>query len=57
MKPIMVEFLHETMRNNLSFAWQAKLVATNSGGGKIALSGFSAASNSQVLFDVVDDVD
>ena len=46
----------ETMRNNLNFAWQGdNLVVTNTGGGKIALSGFSAASNSQVLFDVVDD--
>ena len=31
------------------------LVVTNSGGGKIALSGFLGSSNSQVLFDVVDD--
>ena len=46
----------ETMRNNLNAEWNGdKLVVTNSGGGKIALSGFSAQSNSQVLFDVVDD--
>ena len=46
----------ETMRNNISAEWNGdNLVITNSGGGKIALSGFSAASNSQVLFDVVDD--
>ena len=46
----------ETMRNNISAEWNGdNLVITNSGGGKIALSGFSAVSNSQVLFDVVDD--
>ncbi len=46
----------ETMRNNLSAEWNNDtLVLANSGGGKISLSGFSAASNSQVLFDVVDD--
>ena len=46
----------ETMRNNISAEWNGdNLVITNTGGGKVALSGFSAASNSQVLFDVVDD--
>ena len=46
----------ETMRNNLTAEWNGdNLVVTNTGGGKIALHGFSAASNSQVLFDVVDD--
>ena len=46
----------ETMRNNISAEWNGdNLLITNSGGGKISLSGFSAASNSQVLFDVVDD--
>ena len=46
----------ETMRNNISAEWNGdNLVVTNSGGGKVGLSGFSAASNSQVLFNVVDD--
>ena len=46
----------ETMRNNISAEWNGdNLVITNSGGGKVSLSGFSAGSNSQVLFDVVDD--
>ena len=46
----------ETMRNNISAEWSGdNLVVTNVAGGKISLSGFSAASNSQVLFDVVDD--
>ena len=46
----------ETMRNNLSAEWSGdNLVLTNEAGGKVSLSGFSAASNSQVLFNVVDD--
>ena len=46
----------ETMRNNISAEWSGdNLVLTNNAGGKVSLSGFSAASNSQVLFNVVDD--
>ena len=45
----------ETMRNNLSAEWNDNLVVTNTGGGKVSLSGYSASNNSQVLFDVVDD--
>ena len=44
------------MRNNISAEWKGDtLVVTNTGGGKVGLSNFAAASNSQVLFDVVDD--
>ncbi|MDA9690088.1 flagellin [Betaproteobacteria bacterium] len=46
----------ETMRNNLTAEWSGdNLVVTNTGGGKVSLSGYSASNNSQVLFDVVDD--
>ena len=46
----------ETMRNNISVEWSGdNLVLTNEAGGKVSLSGYSAASNSQVLFNVVDD--
>ena len=44
------------MRNNISAEWAGdKFVTTNSAGGKISLSGYSTVSNSQVVFDVVDD--
>ena len=44
------------MRNNLNFAWDGdKLVVSNTAGGKVALDGFSAVSNSQVLFNTVTD--
>ncbi|MDA9690089.1 flagellin [Betaproteobacteria bacterium] len=47
---------NETIRNNLTFAFDGdNLVATNTAGGKVALSGYAAASNSQVLFDTVTD--
>jgi flagellin len=46
----------ESQRNALSVAWDGdNLVVTNERGGKIALSGYSAASNSQVVFNIVDD--
>ena len=46
----------ETMRNNLSAEWNGdNLVLTNHAGGKISVSGYSTLSNSQVVFDVVDD--
>ena len=46
----------ETVRNNLSAAWSGdNLVITNTAGGKVALSGYTAQSDSQVLFDVVTD--
>ena len=47
----------ETMRNNISVAWEGdNLKVTNAAGGKkVSLSGFTAGSNSQVLFDVVND--
>jgi len=46
----------ETVRNNLTAAWNNDtLVVTNTAGGKVALSGYSAQSDSQVLFDVVND--
>ena len=46
----------ETMRNNISAEWNGdNLVLTNDAGGKVSLSGFSAQSDSQVLFNVVDD--
>jgi hypothetical protein len=44
------------MRNNLSAEWSGdNLVLTNEAGGKISLSSFTAQSDSQVLFNVVDD--
>ncbi len=56
MKQIMVDFLHEKQCVTIiSAEWNGDTLVTNSGGGKVSLSGFSAASNSQVLFDVVDD--
>ena len=46
----------ETVRNNLNFAFNGdNLVVTNTAGGKVALSGYTAQSDSQVLFDVVTD--
>ena len=46
----------ETVRNNISAAWSGdNLVITNTAGGKVALSGYTAQSDSQVLFDVVTD--
>ena len=46
----------ETMRNNISAEWKGdNLVLTNDAGGKVSLSSFSAQSDSQVLFNVVDD--
>ncbi|MDA9719134.1 flagellin [Betaproteobacteria bacterium] len=46
----------ETMRNNISAEWNGdNLVLTNAAGGKISVSGYSTTSNSQVVFDVVDD--
>ena len=46
----------ETMRNNLTAAWEGdNLILTNNAGGKISVSGYSTTSNSQVVFDVVDD--
>ena len=46
----------ETMRNNLSFAWNGDdLTVTNAAGGKVSLTSFTAQSNSQVVFDTVDD--
>ena len=46
----------ETIRNNLTFAFNGdNLVVTNTAGGKVALSGYSAASNSQVLYNTVTD--
>ena len=46
----------ETMRNNLSAEWKVIILSLQiQAAVKIAFSGFSAASNSQVLFDVVDD--
>ena len=45
----------ETIRNNLTFAFNGdNLVVTNTAG-KVALSGYSAASNSQVLYNTVTD--
>ena len=47
---------NETIRNNLTFAFNGdNLVVTNTAGGKVALSGYSAASDSQVLFNTVTD--
>ena len=47
---------NQTTRNNLTFAFSGDtLVATNTAGGKVALSGFTAQSNSQVLFNTVTD--
>ena len=47
---------NETVRNNLNFAWDGdNLVVSNTAGGKVALDGFSAESNSQVLFNTVTD--
>ena len=47
---------NETIRNNLTFAFNGdNLVVTNTAGGKVALSGYSAASNSQVLYNTVTD--
>ena len=47
---------NQTSRNNLTFAFDGdKLVAKNTAGGKIALSGYTAQSNSQVLFNTVTD--
>lgn len=46
----------ETVRNNLSAAWSGdNLVVTNTAGGKVALSAYNAASDSQVRFNVVND--
>ena len=46
----------ETMRNNLTAEWVGDtLKVTNTAGGKVSLSSYAAQSNSQVLFDVVDD--
>ena len=47
---------NETIRNNLTFKFNGDtLVATNTAGGKVALSGYAAASNSQVLYNTVND--
>jgi flagellin-like hook-associated protein FlgL len=47
---------NQTTRNNLTFAFSGDtLVATNTAGGKVALSGFTAQSDSQVLFNTVTD--
>ncbi len=47
---------NETIRNNLTFAFNGdNLVVTNTAGGKVALSGYSAASDSQVLYNTVTD--
>ena len=46
----------ETIRNNLNFAFDGdNLVVTNTAGGKVALSGYTAQSDSQVLFNTVTD--
>jgi flagellin len=46
----------ETTRNNISAAWSNdNLVVTNTGGGKVALSGYTAQSSSQVVYNVVND--
>ena len=46
----------ETMRNNITAEWSGDtLVVKNTAGGKVSLTNYAAASNSQVLFDVVDD--
>ncbi|MAC67590.1 MAG: hypothetical protein CMK54_06265, partial [Proteobacteria bacterium] len=47
---------NQTTRNNLTFAFSGDtLVATNTAGGKVALSGYTAQSDSQVLFNTVTD--
>ena len=47
---------NETIRNNLTFKFDGdNLVVTNTAGGKVALSGFSAESDSQVLYNTVTD--
>jgi flagellin len=47
---------NQTTRNNLTFAFNGdNLVATNTAGGKVALSNYSAQNNSQVLFNTVTD--
>ena len=48
---------NETVRNNLTFTFDGDaLVATNTAGGKIALSGYTAhMSGSQILFNTVTD--
>ena len=44
------------MRNNITAEWSGDtLVVKNTAGGKVSLTNYAAASNSQVLFDVVDD--
>ena len=46
----------ETTRNNLTAAFSGdNLVITNTAGGKVALSGYSAQSSSQVVFNVLND--
>jgi flagellin len=46
----------ETTRNNITAAFNGdNLVVTNTAGGKVALSGFSAQASSQVVFNTVND--
>ncbi|OUV02954.1 MAG: hypothetical protein CBC42_05465 [Betaproteobacteria bacterium TMED82] len=46
----------QTVRNNISAEWSGdNLVLTNNAGGKIALSGYSASSDSQVRYNTVTD--
>ena len=46
----------ETTRNNITAEWEGStLKVTNTAGGKVALSGFSAGASSAVVFNVVDD--
>lgn len=46
----------ETTRNNISAAWSGdNLVVTNTAGGKVALSGYTAQSSSQVVYNTVND--
>ena len=48
---------NQTVRNNLTFAFSGDtlLLLMNTAGGKVALSNYAAASNSQVLFNTVTD--
>jgi hypothetical protein len=46
----------ETTRNNITAAWSGdNLVVTNTAGGKVALSGYTAQSSSQVVYNTVND--
>ena len=53
---MVVYSLIKLLKNNLTFAFNGdNLVVTNTAGGKVALSGYSASSNSQVLYNTVTD--